>query len=482
LILGIILLISLFFRTYKVIDRFGFAGDGDLFSWIVKDILVNQHLRLSGQQTSALGIFIGPLFYYLLTPFFLLFKMDPIGAIIPVTIIGIFTTLSYYFVFTKLFNNRVGLIVAFLHATLLSSVQFDRMVVPSTLTNIWTVWYFFAIISISRGNYQVLPLLGILIGLIWHIHIALIPALVAIPTAFLVSKKLPNKKNIILFLLTFSFTSLPLIVFEVRHNFQQVVSLLNNFSTTREGATGLYKFILVINMIVKNINTLLFAPQSFNFTDNIYFASIILISAVFLIGRKIITFKEIVPLYVWIVGVILFFSLSSSPISEYYFANIEIIFLFFTSLLLYLLFISSIQGRYLVLGVLAIIFIKNAYFFISQDYYHKGYQEKKAVVDYIIQDAANKNFPCFAINYITSPGENVGFRYFFFLKNVHLAVPGRGSPVYSIVIPEELAESKVKFNHIGIIPPEEIPPRELMAEACSGENTNLTEPMGGYMN
>lgn len=182
-LLGFILLIGLFFRTYQVINRFEFAADGDLYSWIVKDILVNQHIRLIGQHTSAPGIFVGPLFYYLLIPFFLLFKMEPIGAIILVTTIGVLTTLSYYFVFTKLFNNRVGLIAAFLQATLLALVQFDRMVVPSTLTNIWVIWYFFVVVSLSRGNYQVLPFLGILIGLIWHIHIALIPALIAIPAA-----------------------------------------------------------------------------------------------------------------------------------------------------------------------------------------------------------------------------------------------------------------------------------------------------------
>lgn len=104
-------------------------------------------------------------------------------------------------------------------------------------------------------------------------------------------------------------------------------------------------------------------------------------------------------------------------------------------------------------------------------------------MDYIINDAKVKNFPCFSLNYITSPGENVGFRYFFFLKNTHIAVPGRGSPVYSIVIPDEYAlkEVKVKYGHIGVIPPTDIASYEVMKEACSGQNTNLTDPMFGYV-
>lgn len=138
-ILLLILLLALFFRTYDVVNRFEFAHDGDLYSWIVKDIVVENHLRLIGQLTTAPGIFIGPAFYYMLIPFFLLTKMDPVGAVIPVTAIGVLTVASYYYVFARLFDRKAGLIAAFLYAVLLSPVYFDRRIVPSTPTNFWLV-------------------------------------------------------------------------------------------------------------------------------------------------------------------------------------------------------------------------------------------------------------------------------------------------------------------------------------------------------
>lgn len=484
LLLSFILMIGLFFRTYQLIERMDFGHDADLYSWIVKDIVLNGHHRLIGQEISAPGIFLGSLFYYLLVPFYLIFNMDPVAAIIPITIIGMLTLLSYYFVFSKLFNTNVGLIATFLYAVLISSaVWFDRRLAPSTPTNLWTVWYFYVVYMLSRGKFWVLPLLGILIGLIWHIHIALVPALVAIPFAFLVAGKLPNFPKVLKFLVALFITSLPLIIFELKHNFQQTINLLQNFTTPREGATGLYKFQIVLEMITKNINNLVFAPQSFKITNNIFFPLLILSSAFWLIKKKLISVKEIIPLYVWILGVVIFFSVSPAPISEYYFYNIEIIFLGLVSILIYSILKHSFFAKLLCLGLLMMVLFKNAFFIITQGYYHKGYIEKKAVVDYVINDAKVKNFPCFSINYITSPGENVGFRYFFFLKNAHLAVPGRGSPVYSIVIPDEYAldEVKVKFGHIGVIPPSEIPPKDLMIDACSGQNTNLTDPMLGYV-
>lgn len=483
LVLIFILLLGLFFRTYQAVERFEFAHDGDLYSWIVKDIVINGHLRLLGQQTSAPGIFIGPLFYYLLVPFFLLSNMDPIGAIIPITIIGLLTILSHYFVFSKLFNVKVGLIAAFLYAALLSPVGSDRWIVPTNLTSLWAIWYFYTIIQLVRGKFFVLPILGILIGLIWHIHIALAPTLSAVPLAILLSSKFPNFLQLTKFSIALIFTSLPLIIFEFKNNFPQLTSLLQIFIASREGAEGFYKFQLVLGMVIKNINGLFFAPQSPQITNNIIFVLIVLLSAMWLVKQKILSLKMLTPLYVWLLGVILFFAISSSPISEYYFSNIEVIFLAIGSLLLFSIFKSSALGKGVVIGLLGIVLIKNIYFIIALDYYNKGYIERKKVVEYIVNDAKHQGFPCFSINYITSPGENVGFRYFFFLKNAHIAVAGRGSPVYSIVIPDEYAlkEVEVKFGHIGIITPKETLSKEFMIEACSGANTNLTDPMSGYV-
>lgn len=483
ILLVIIIALGLFFRTYKLVERSDFGHDADLYSWIVKDIVVNGHPRLVGQETSAPGIFIGPLFYYLLVPFYLILKMDPAAAFIPITIIGILAVISYYYVFSKLFNYKAGLIASFFYAVLLSSaVWFDRRLAPSTPTNLWAIWYFYTIVMMARGNFVVLPILGILIGLIWHIHIALIPALSAIPAAILVSKKFPNILQVKKFVFAFIITSLPLIVFELRHGFQQSISLIHNFFTPREGATGWYKFQIVIEMVSKNINNLFFAPHSINPLLYLVTPAVILVSALWLIKKGLIGLKELIPLYVWIGSVIIFFSISSSPISEYYFYNIEVIFLGIVSLMLSS-HLRTLLGKIFVVSLLFIVVFKNAYIVITQDTYHKGYVEKKSAVEYIINDAKFRNYPCFSLNYITSLGENVGFRYFLFLKNAHVGVAGKGSPVYNIVIPEEISakEITVKFGHIGIISPKEIASPETMQEACRGQNSNLSEPMFGYV-
>lgn len=482
LVLGIILLLGLFFRTYQLIERADFGHDADLYSWIVKDIVVDGHFRLVGQQTSALGIYIGPLFYYPLIPFYLISNMDPGGVIYFIPILGAVTIISYYFVFSELFKTKIGLIATFIYATSLATINHDRWLVPTITTNLWVIWYFYSIIKITRGDFRTLPLLGILIGLIWHVHIALIPTLVAIPTAIMLSRKLPSGKLTLLSLILFLMTSLPFIIFELKHGFGQILSFIFNSQTNRIGPEGIFKLTLILNMITKNANDLLIAIPNLNITSYILLILLVFYSTFWLIKRNLFK-KELLVLLTWIFGVVIFFEVSSSPISEYYFSSIDIIFITITSFLLYILLKSSSLGKNIVVSLLLLILIKNGYLIINQKFYHKGYQEKKAVVDYIYNDAEDRNFPCFSINYITSPGENVGFRYFFYLKKAKLAVPGRGSPVYSIVIPDEYAskEVKVKFGHIGIIPPREVASEKVIKEACSGENTNLTDPMFGYV-
>lgn len=480
LLIVAILSISIFFRTYQIVERYGYGHDGELFSWIVKDIVVNHHPRLIGQLTSAPGIFIGPLFYYLLVPFFILFKMNPIGALLPVTLIGVLTTLSYFIVFSKLFNKTAGFIAAFLQAILLPWITFDRTVVPSTLTNLWIIWYFYVTLQIARGNYFVLPLLGILIGLIWHIHIALVPTLFALPFAFSVSKKLPKLREFIWFLVTLFITNLPLIIFEVKHQFMQSKSLILNFTSNHGGGVGAGKLIYIIDVINKNVNSLFISPYSLPPILKELFPVSLLALSLFLIKKRILGKREIIPMSALLVGVIGFFSFTSSLVSEYYLYSVEILFVGLLSLTFSILFKGRI-GKTLVILLLAILFIKNFYHFINDYIYKKGYEERKEVVEFITTDSKQKGFPCIGISYITAPGENTGFRYFFYLKNQHLIHPSKEVPVYNIVIPDELSSSVTKkFGHIGVIPPDKFPKKELVDKSCQTPNTNLTDSMFGY--
>ena len=111
-----------------------------------------------------------------------------------------------------------------------------------------------------------------------------------------------------------------------------------------------------------------------------------------------------------------------------------------------------------------------------------GYLYRKAIVREIDKDATQKGFPCVSVSYITNPGLDLGYRYFFYLREMHVNRPVSGSPVYTIVYPlrRDIVEDK-SYGHIGLIYPDYSRyTKDEVEESCAGENSNLTDPMFGF--
>ncbi len=262
IILLLILFLGLFLRIYKLEIFYSFGHDQDLSAWIAKDIIIDHHFRLIGQETSILGLFVGPLFYYLTAISFAIFNMNPLSGAAVTTLIGLFTIISIYWVFNKLFNKGVGLIGAFLYAVSPFAVFLDRWVVPTQPTVLWSVWFLYILFSILKGNYKILIILSILIGLIWHIHIALLPLLILLPIAFFLSKNKNIKAQVDLRTIIISSIILlmllsPFLIFEIKNSGLQIRSFIISAQTNADSYTGIKRVIKVLNSSPKSLITIL---------------------------------------------------------------------------------------------------------------------------------------------------------------------------------------------------------------------------------
>jgi 4-amino-4-deoxy-L-arabinose transferase-like glycosyltransferase len=192
-----------------------YGHDQDLAGWIIKDIVVNNHWRLIGQETSSQGLFIGPLYYYLEIPFYWLTHMDPKGALLLSFLLGGFAIYSFYYVFTKIFNKNVGLIASLIYSLSLVIVFTDREVAPTMPVMLWSVWFFYAIYRLLKGDQKQYILFGILLGLVWHLNLGLIVLTPLIILAQIFSRKKLDFKKIFLGLVPLVILVSPFIVFSV---------------------------------------------------------------------------------------------------------------------------------------------------------------------------------------------------------------------------------------------------------------------------
>src|SRR3989344_1593968 len=202
----LILFVGFILRIYNFKELFMYNHDQDLAGWFIKDVVVNKHLRLIGQETSTTGIFIGPLFYYMLIPFYLAFGMEPIGGVFLTIILGIFTVFSFYFVFFGIFNKRVGLIAGLIYSVSFYTVMNDREVVPTMPVILWTVWFLWGINLILKNQQKLgYIFLGILFALTWNLNVSLVLLLPLVPLAQLLSGKKFHNINILYGILTLIF-------------------------------------------------------------------------------------------------------------------------------------------------------------------------------------------------------------------------------------------------------------------------------------
>ncbi|MBI4038750.1 glycosyltransferase family 39 protein [Candidatus Daviesbacteria bacterium] len=487
IILLLILLLGLFFRIYKLEIFYSWGHDQDLFAWIAKDILVDYHPRLIGQETSITGVFIGPLFYYLIALSFAVFKMNPLSAAIVTTTISLFTILSIYWVFNKFFGLSAGLIGSFLYAVSPGVVFGDRWVVPTQPTPLWTIWYFYVLFSILNGNLKVLIPLSILVGLIWHVHIAFIPLLILLPVAFLLSEKRDklrfSLKSITISLLIFFVLISPFFAFEFRHNFQQTKSLIGATYQDRGDLTGLERLIKVLSSGGRALvgtfvlsNTAIELEQSFTVT----MPFILILITLYLRFTRILNKNQVKLLLVWYLIVFLGQFLSKRIITEYYFSNLIVIFILILSLFLNRINIF-LRKFPLSIIVLSIYLIVVTVWFINKPDDLGGYLYKRQAIEYIKNDVSSKGYRCIAINHIENQkGGATGFRYLFWLNKLLVVTSGNDVPVYSIVNPWLISEKeiKAKFGNIGVIIPAG---NKIDPEICYQQYRQLL-PLWGFNN
>lgn len=463
IILLIIILLGLFFRIYKLEIFYPWGHDQDLFAWIAKDIIVDHHFRLIGQETSITGVFIGPLFYYLIALSFFLFNMNPLSAAVISIIVSLFTILSIYWVFSRFFGAYVGLIGSFLYAISPGTVFLDRWVVPTQPTMLWTIWFVYVLLSALRANFKILIPLSILIGLIWHIHIAFIPLLALLPVAFWLSgKKLSDLKfdlnSILVFLLLLILLLSPFFAFELRHGFQQAKSIIAATYIRADDLEGVNRLVKVFESGGRSLAGafVLSGPATnLNLMMVISLPFLQIFAILYLWSGKILKKKQAILFIIWFTIVFAGQFFSKRIITEYYFNNLFVILLLTLALILNQL--NNNFSKFPVITTFLVVYLLVVTtWFINRPDDLGGFLYKRQAIEYIKSDANDKHYPCIAINHIESQGGGgTGFRYLFWLNKLAVITAGNDVPVYSIVNPWTISASEItaRFGNLGVIVP-----------------------------
>ncbi len=397
----LILFIAAFSRFYRIADYMEFLGDQGRDIVIVRDFLKNGNFFFIGPQTSIGNMYLGPYYYYLIAPALFLANYSPVGPAIFVALLGVATVFLVYLVARLWFDSKTALIAALLYALSPVVIKYSNF---SWNPNIMP---FFALLFVYFLQQKKYPLASLAFVMVINSHYL---GLLLLPLAlFILAQNRPSKASLrplILATLIFIVSLLPQVLFDLKHQGQNLNSI-TTFFTQRETTVSIkpYKAIPKLFPLHTQIITSLLAAKNSQLG---LFLSLLLIAGSLLVIKK----PKVSILLIWYLIALVGLGLYKQHIYDHYFGFLfPCIFLLFS--------VTIVRLKYLGYPILAITLFS---FVLNSPLKHPVFQLKSdyQVVDSIRLRSNNQPFN-FAL--LAKQNYDPPYRYLMSLENL---------PIYQI--------------------------------------------------
>lgn len=345
-----IIAIAFLLRIYHANQLFFWHVDEDILALTVKRIVVDHHIQLIGYSMPG-GIYLGPLFYYLASFFYFINKMNPFGLPFFAAIMGGVTTLLVYTVGSTIFvNKRLGLFASVVFGFSYLVNVYSRVFTGLTFAPIYSLLvYLFLYQNIKNKKPTNLIPLGLVLILAVQNEGSSISLFFLVLAIFLIFKFKFPKKDFLIVLATFVAFHLPLLIFDLRHNFFIAHSFLAFFSKHGSIISKAYSLDMisgVIKLFPDTLSRFLYIPSPGDIGAQI-------LPCLDLAQKKLL---EISPIYVLISLFVITFFVFSSIFSKAIVIGQKIVFWHFVILAGGLLLFNIFLNGYLYEWVLVVFF------------------------------------------------------------------------------------------------------------------------------
>lgn len=231
----IIILVAIFLRFYNLHDFVTFLGDQGRDATIIKRIVTFEHFPLIGAPSSVGQIYLGPFYYYLISPFLLLFRLNPIGLAWAVAFFSSAGLIFAYIVLKKTVSEKIALIFLLLTAFSYPILYLSRF---SWNPNLLPLFAFVALYCLHTFLTKKTTLHSLALGasLALSLQLHYLAALILPTIAFFILKDLFQKgfkkdlSKLIPALFSFLFFISPLLFFDLRHGSLNTNNLIKLFT------------------------------------------------------------------------------------------------------------------------------------------------------------------------------------------------------------------------------------------------------------
>ena len=267
-------------RSLHFVDFLNWSQDQAECGMAALDIWRNKKLTLIGPQISASFegrlLFQGPITYYLFLIFLLAGNWDPVKASYLFMLFASFLIFPLFYGVKKLTNKKVAYIIVLIYSFIPYYINYTRFLWNSTLQLTFSILfiYFFSFYQKSK-NLKYFFISSFFLGLLFQFHYQFILIILIFFIYFLFFKKISIKEWFI-FILGIILGFLPLIIFELKHQFyntKTAILFLKNWSRVdKPGNFAMPHYYLTLSFL-----SLIFISNKFkNFINKIKWKFIII--------------------------------------------------------------------------------------------------------------------------------------------------------------------------------------------------------------
>jgi len=398
----VIIAISAFPRAIEVCNgNFIFGFDQGKHWLAAKSMVVDHALPLIGDEVGGGGgFFQGPGWYYTQAIPFLLFQGNPYGQLVLMFIIGIATVGCSYIIFSSRFGYSAGFFISFLVALSPAISIQSRFSWPPFVIPFITIFYIDALYKIVKGEMRSWFTIFFLLGCMANFEIATAATLgVATCLALFVLRKV-TVRSIGFGLLGFAIPLLPLLAFDIRHQFLNARGIWHMITTTSAGnGTAALAKIWEAHVLTFSVN-LFGAFPIFSF-KNIFILLCIASSILLFFDKRVSKTHKLFITGLIFIPCIIFLELLfyTSTLWEWWLLELPIFYIVLVGLLSSYIFSKRLVGKIIIIILYAYVFSKTVPYVLEtwkKDYPDYGGTQKikgkTEAVEAIFQDAKGQPF------------------------------------------------------------------------------------------
>ena len=420
----LILISAFFLRILNINSLLAFHYDQGRDALVIWDLIHNGKLFLIGPTTGLAGVFRGPFYYYLITPFYYLGQGNPIYPTVFLIFTSVVAIWLIYYLVSKFQNKQSALISVILASFSYYLVMASRWLSNPTPMLLLSMFLILGMYLVLKGKQYGWYVVAVVTGLSLFSfgssgELFYVPAILI----FLILnwKNKPNLKTLFTSIVLFFVTLSPLLVFDIKHDGILRQGIAKNFVEEKSFVLPSVNFLKERTFFYyDSFSTKLFHSRG---KTEVVFLSFIFLAFIFYLPslyKNKFTRIILILLGSPFVG-LYFYQGNNNNFYEYYLTGYYMIYIFLTSLILGKLWKMNLLGKTFVIFFL-ILFLRNNYYPLNFKLLDKsnspnslGFVNQLQAVDYISNDSNSSKFN---IDVYVPPVISYSYDYLFLWKDV----------------------------------------------------------------